>query len=138
MRAIDGTDALARARHLRHFATDVEKLLWARLRARRLEGFKFRRQVWIGSYIADFLCVEAQLIVEADGAQHGENAEYDLRRDAMLKTEGCRVLRFWNNDVTGNMEGVLDAIRAACLERVPSPSQAYGLGPSLSQRERGL
>jgi very-short-patch-repair endonuclease len=134
MRAIDGTAALARARELRRFSTDVEKCLWARLRGRHLEGFKFRRQVWIGSYIADFLCLEAKLIVEADGAQHGENAEYDLRRDTMLKAEGYRVLRFWNNEVIGNLDGVLEAIRAACLERVPSPSQAFGLGPSLSQR----
>jgi len=68
--------------------------------------------------------------------QHGENEEYDLRRDAMLKAEGYRVLRFWNNDVTGNIYGVLEAIRTACLERVPSPSQAFGLGPALSHGER--
>ena len=77
------------------------------------------------------------MIVETDGAQHSENAEYDIRCDAVLKAEGYRVLRFWNNDVTANLDGVLEAIRAALLERVPSPYLAFGLGPSLFQGERG-
>lgn len=137
MKQLDGTEALTRARELRQFSTDVEKLLWSRLRARRLEGFKFRRQTWIGPFIVDFVCPEAKLVVEADGAQHGEAIEYDPRRDRLLADRGYRVLRFWNNDVSNNMEGVLTAIAAALIERVPSPSQASGLGPSLSLRERG-
>jgi len=124
MRSIDGSEALARSREMRKFGTEPEKLLWARLRDRRLEGFKFRRQVWIGGYIVDFLCIEAKLAIEADGSQHGENGDYDLRRDAYLRSEGYRVIRFWNNDVTGNLNGVLEAIRIALLERVPSPSRA--------------
>jgi very-short-patch-repair endonuclease len=138
MRKIDGTEALARVRDLRKFGTEAEKLLWSRLRGRRLEGFKFRRQVWIGPFIVDFLCVEARLVVEADGSQHGENAEYDIRRSEIFAEKGYRVIRFWNNEVAGNVEGVLSAIRAALLEGVPSPSQAFGLGPSLSLGERGL
>ncbi|KRB85653.1 hypothetical protein ASE00_02395 [Sphingomonas sp. Root710] len=124
MKSIDGTDALARSRELRKFATEPERMLWSRLRSRRLEGFKFRRQYWIGNYIADFACIEAGLVVEADGSQHGENQEYDVRRDAYLKREGYRVVRFWNNDVTGNLDGVLEVVRLALLERVPSPSHA--------------
>lgn len=136
MKAIDGTDALARSRELRKFATEAEKLLWGKLRGRRLEGFKFRRQFWIGGYIADFVCIEAKLVVEADGSQHGDAEDYDVRRDAYLKREGYRVIRFWNNDVMSNLEGVLESVRCALLERVPSPSQASGLGLSLSLGER--
>lgn len=138
MKAVDGTEALARARDLRKFATEPEKMLWSRLRSRRLEGFKFRRQAWIASYIVDFVCLEAKLIVEADGSQHGEQVDYDLRRDRILSSEGFRVLRFWNNDVTGNIEGVLTAIRAALVERVPSPSQAFGLGPASGEQRPAL
>lgn len=137
MKSIDGTDALARSRELRKFATEPERLLWGKLRNRRLRGFKFRRQLWIGSYIVDFACIEAKLVVEADGSQHGENQEYDVRRDAYLKREGYRVVRFWNNDVTGNMDGVLDLIRAALSERVPSPSRAAH-GPLPLPKGEGL
>ena len=124
MKSIDGTDALARSRELRKFATEPERLLWGNLRAGRLEGLKFRRQCWIGNYIADFVCIEAKLVVEADGSQHGETEEYDVRRDAYLRREGYRVIRLWNNEVTENLEGVLEAIRRTVLERVPSPSRA--------------
>lgn len=124
MRAVDGTEALTRSRGLRKASTDVEKILWRELRNRRLEGFKFRRQSWIGPFVADFICVEARLIVEADGSQHGENQEYDVGRDAYLRNEGYRVIRFWNNEVKANLPGGLEAIRAALLERVPSPSHA--------------
>jgi very-short-patch-repair endonuclease len=125
MQQIDGTEALARVRELRRFGTDAEKRLWSSLRNRRLEGFKFRRQVWIGPFIADFLCAEAKLIVEADGSQHGDHADYDLRRDTVLQREGYRVLRFWNNDVVERLEDVLEAIRAALIERVPVPSPSH-------------
>jgi very-short-patch-repair endonuclease len=138
MRQIDGTEALDRSRRLRRTSTDAEKLLWRHLRDRRLDGRKFRRQSWIGPFIADFLCVEAKLVVEADGGQHGEAADYDRRRDAELARRGYWVLRFWNNDVTGNITGVLEAIRAALAERVPSPSHACGAGPSLSPGGGGI
>jgi very-short-patch-repair endonuclease len=124
MRRVDGTEALARSRGLRRTAAEAEKILWRELRNRKLEGFKFRRQFWIGPFVADFACIEAKLVVEADGSQHGENREYDVRRDAYLRNEGYQVVRVWNNEVMGNLEGVLKAIRAALLERVPSPSHA--------------
>jgi very-short-patch-repair endonuclease len=104
--------------------TEAEKLLWSAIRDRRLEGFKFRRQMWIGSFIADFVCMEAKLVVEVDGSQHGERAGYDQARTKALAKEGYRVLRFWNNEVMGEMDGVLTAIRAALLDIVPSPSHS--------------
>ena len=120
MRQVDGTEALARVRQLRRSATAAEKLLWQHLRGRRLEGCKFRRQVWIGPYIADFLCNEAALLIELDGSQHADRADYDAARSVYLEERGFRVLRFWNNDVLGDIDAVLTAIRAA----VPSPSHS--------------
>ncbi len=100
----------ARAKELRSNLTDAERLLWHRLRSRRLAGFKFRRQVSIGPYVVDFVCWSAQLIVEADGGQHSTRTEYDRRRDAYLRRQGFSVLRFWNNEVLGNIEGVLEVV----------------------------
>ena len=91
--------------------TDVERKLWLAVRDRRLGGFKFRRQVTIGPFIVDFLCVEARLIVELDGGQHGE--EVDARRTSYLEAQGYRVMRFWNNDLIDSFEGVLEAILRA-------------------------
>jgi very-short-patch-repair endonuclease len=122
MKQIDGTEALARVRDLRRSSTEAEKRLWAALRNRGLEGFKFRRQMWIGSFIADFCCMEAKLVVEVDGSQHQQRSERDRAKGEALDREGYRVLRFWNNEVVGDLEGVLTAIRAALLARVPSPS----------------
>jgi very-short-patch-repair endonuclease len=124
VKAIGGTEALARSRDLRRSATEAERILWRELRNRRLEGAKFRRQVWVGPFVADFLCVEAKLVIEADGSQHGENREYDVGRDAYLRNEGYLVIRVWNNEVTANLPGVLETIRCALLERVPSPSHS--------------
>jgi very-short-patch-repair endonuclease len=140
MRQIDGTEALTRVRELRRSATEAEKRLWAALRARRLEGFKFRRQMWIGPCIADFCCMEAKLIVEVDGSQHEQFSERDRVRAEALAREGYRVLRFWNNEVRAELEGVLTAIRTELLARVPSPSRpAMRDGPlPLPERERGL
>ena len=73
--------------------------------SRRLSGYKFRRQVWIGVYIADFVCTETRLIVELDGSQNADAAKYDTERDATFTEAGYRTLRFWNNDVTGNSTG---------------------------------
>src|SRR3954454_3926433 len=123
MKQIDGTEALARVRHLRRSGTEAEQRLWSALRNRRLEGFKFRRQMWIGPFIADFCCMEAKLVVEVDGSQHEERADDDRARSEALGKAGYRVLRFWNNQVTGELESVLTAIRTELLARVPSPSR---------------
>ena len=101
----------SRARAMRGAPTDSELRLWRLLRDRRLNGFKFRRQVPVGPYIVDFLCVGAKLIVEADGSQHAESVR-DNVRDAYLANQGWKVLRFWNNEVLQNREGVLDTIYA--------------------------
>jgi very-short-patch-repair endonuclease len=92
--------------------TEAEKALWQILRAKRLAGFKFKRQVVLEWYIADFVNFERRLIVEADGSQHAES-DYDKRRDAYLAGQDFRVLRFWNNDILSNVSGVFDAIHAA-------------------------
>ena len=95
----------------RRAPTEAELRLWRLLRDRRLSGLKFRRQVPIGPYIVDFLCVSARLIVEADGSQHGESIR-DERRDAYLARQGWVVLRFWNHDIVRNRESVIDTILA--------------------------
>ncbi|WP_416236138.1 endonuclease domain-containing protein [Pseudomonas citronellolis] len=100
------------ARELRRRQTDAERLLWSRLRDRRLLGWKFRRQVPLGPYVVDFYCHERQLVVELDGGQHLGNAA-DVDRDAWLRGQGLRVLRFWNHDVLVRTEGVLEAILLA-------------------------
>jgi very-short-patch-repair endonuclease len=96
---------------LRRNATDAEQVLWLEFRARRLGGHKFRRQWTIGPYIADFCCLERCLIVEVDGGQH--TPERDRARTRFLVAEGFRILRFWNNDVLGNLDGVLLVILEA-------------------------
>lgn len=98
-----------RARALRNEPTDCERKLWQFLRLRQLDGFRFRRQVPIGHYIADFACVEAKLVVELDGGQH-QDSEHDVRRDAELRRQGFRVLRFWNNQVLQETAAVLEQI----------------------------
>jgi very-short-patch-repair endonuclease len=112
------------ARKLRHDATDTERAMWFLLRDRRLADVKFRRQVPIGPYVADFASIQHRLIIELDGGQHADSAK-DAKRDAFLKAKGWRVLRFWNNDALANSDGVLEAIQNA-------------LTPTLSRkRERG-
>jgi very-short-patch-repair endonuclease len=108
------------ARRMRREPTTAELKFWYQVRDRRLEGFKFKRQVPIGPYIADFICIERRLIVEIDGGQHAES-EHDLKRDAFLTAEGYRVLRFWNFDVLTNMDGVIDMVIAA-LGAPPHPA----------------
>ena len=99
-----------RARALRKNPTEVEKLLWYRLRMWQIDGYKFRRQQPIGNYIADFVCFEKRLIVELDGGQHAVQSGYDAERDGWLRAEGFTVLRFWNNDVLKNLNGVTEKI----------------------------
>ena len=106
------------ARALRQCQTDAEKALWNMLRNRRLGGFKFRRQVPIGPFIADFYCAVVKLVVEADGGQHAE-CQTDLLRDAWLHSHGILPLRFWNHDVLTNQAGVAARIHATAVERLP-------------------
>ena len=124
------TRALTFAKTLRQNMTDAERLLWRHLRGHRLAGSKFKRQQPIGPYIADFVDLAARLIIEADGGQHDESA-HDAKRDAWLISQGFRVLRFWNNEILGNTEAVLEAILTA-LERVRPLSP-----PPLPRGERG-
>ena len=107
-------------RVLRSNMTDAEQLLWRHLRRGQLDGFKFRRQHPFGNYILDFVCLEAKLIIEVDGGQHVANEEEDAKRSAVLNKAGFRVLRFWNHEVMGELEAVLDAIWNAL--HTPSPS----------------
>jgi very-short-patch-repair endonuclease len=100
------------ARGLRRNATEAERIMWRLLRDRRFAGVKFRRQVPVGPFIADFASIEHRLVVELDGGQHADSAS-DVRRDRFLKEEGWRVLRVWNNEVMRNREGVLEAIHDA-------------------------
>jgi very-short-patch-repair endonuclease len=103
------------ARAMRHSATDAEHLLWSGLRSRRLGGFKFCRQHPIEPFIVDFACTERMLTVEADGGQHAESAG-DVERTAKLERAGWSVLRFWNNEILTNLEGVLATILAKLRE----------------------
>ena len=98
------------ARRLRREQTDAERKLWSRLRNRGA-GVKFRRQVPVGGYFADFLCEEAMLIVEVDGSQHAdERYEYDRKRTSVLEAEGFAVMRFWNSEVLSDVDGALASI----------------------------
>lgn len=109
-----------RARALRQNSTDAEGRLWYHLRDRRLLGYKFVRQQQIDRFIADFACREGDLVVELDGGQHAHATAYDAERTEVLAQHGYAVLRFWNNDVLGNTEGVLRVI-ADHLAKAPSP-----------------
>ena len=98
------------ARQLRQSQTDAERKLWYELRAKRLQGHKFKRQVPKGDYVVDFVCEAQKLVIELDGGQHGEQLEYDEQRTKDLEQLGYRVLRFWNRDILTNMDGVLTLI----------------------------
>jgi very-short-patch-repair endonuclease len=116
-------ELLARAKWMRANPTEAEKRIWALLRAKRLEGFKFKRQLIIYPYIADFVCLGRRVIVEADGSQHAESTG-DARRDAWLDSQGFRVLRFWNNQILAESEAVVAAIHDALTAPLPSPPSA--------------
>jgi very-short-patch-repair endonuclease len=118
-KAYDRTPTL-RSRELRNNATDAERKLWRHLRNRQLCRTRFNRQVPIGPFICDFVARTAKLIIELDGGQHAIRTAEDNRRTRFLNIHGYRVLRFWNNDVLENVEGVLAAIEAA-LNDSPSP-----------------
>jgi very-short-patch-repair endonuclease len=98
--------------------TDAERKLWLRLNVRQLGGVKFRKQVPVDPYIADFACLELGLIVELDGGQHNENRVKDEKRTRYLEARGYRVLRFWNTDVMRNIDGVVEVIARAIGIRI--------------------
>jgi very-short-patch-repair endonuclease len=115
---------------MRSQSTDAEHRMWQLLRPHRFAGYKFRRQVPLDFYIADFVCFAERLIVELDGGQHAGSAS-DAKRDAFLRSEGFRVLRIWNNDIFENEEGVGELILAALrAPPLPNPSPARGEGLS--------
>jgi very-short-patch-repair endonuclease len=110
-----------RARRLRENQTDVENKLWSQLRGRQIGGVKFRRQHPIGPFIVDFCCVERGLVVELDGGQHAERSAADERRTRVLERFGYRVLRFWDNEMLSNLDGVLERISEALEGPHPLP-----------------
>jgi len=117
------------AKDLRKSMTDAESVLWQRMKAKQFGGLKFRRQEQIVRFIADFVCFERGIIIEADGGQHAIEREKDEERTQWLNSQGFTVLRFWNNDILTNIEGVMEAIRSACVAAPsPRPSPTEGRG----------
>jgi len=114
------------AKVLRKDFTDTERLLWKYLRAKQMEGCKFRRQEPIGSYIVDFVCQEKRIIIEVDGGQHSVEREKDNRRDTWFEGQGYKVLRFWDNKVLTNIKGILEVMRDY-LNHPPQPPPSYCL-----------
>ena len=115
------------ARRLRRNQTDAERVLWFRLRDRRLAGWKFKRQTAIDRFVVDFLCADGKLIIEIDGGQHGQDIERDATRTEILEAMGYLVLRFWNNDVMRNMDGVLETILSTLNQPRSEPDAEGGL-----------
>jgi very-short-patch-repair endonuclease len=138
---------VSRARELRRNSTEAEKRLWRALRS-KLPQYKWRRQMPVGPYFADFACFAERLIVELDGGQHAETVAYDEARTRFIEAQGYCVLRFWNNDVLSNTNGVLECIAQSLSPREreggakrrkgevepqsSSPSHSFAAGPSLS------
>lgn len=110
-----------RARELRNQSTDAERHLWQHLRGKQIAGYRFRRQVPIAGFIADFACLEAKVIVELDGGQHAHNVGYDEQRDRSIEAQGFRVLRFWDNQVFLETQAVLEQIMRALESPAPHP-----------------
>ncbi len=123
---------LLKAKRLRRDLTDAERKLWGILRSSQVEGAKFRRQQPIGPFIADFVCQERKLIIEADGGQHAIS-DGDSRRTAFLESKSYRVLRLWNNDILENLDGVAQVITAALA--TPHPARASRESPSPTRGE---
>jgi very-short-patch-repair endonuclease len=110
------------AKKLRRNSTQAEALLWRSLKARQLDGIKFRRQQPVGKFIVDFVCFEKRIVIELDGGQHAITKSRDNDRDRWLADKGFIIMRFWNNDLFENLDGVLAVIRQQCLSRAsPSP-----------------
>ncbi len=106
--------------------TDAEVRLWFALREQQVEGHRFRRQVPLGSYVADFACLKAGLIIEVDGGQHVTATEQDAARTAWLEAHGFRVIRFWDGDVLRELDGVLETIRKELVTPHPNPPPQGG------------
>ncbi|MCA9846570.1 MAG: endonuclease domain-containing protein [Dehalococcoidia bacterium] len=123
-----------RARELRRNSTDAERKLWESLRAKRLGGYKFRRQYPVGQYIVDFVCIEQGLAVEIDGDQHAEQAGYDLERTLFLEGENLQVLRFSNREVLTELTNVEQAIWVALTSLSPTLPQ-WGREPETREGE---
>lgn len=116
------------AKELRKGSTKAEKLLWRRLNSRQLEGFKFRRQQPIGQYIVDFVNFETKLIIELDGGQHATQKDKDNKRDNWFEQQGFEILRFWDNEIFENLQGVLEHVRSRLLAPSPTPPTRGGVG----------
>ena len=125
----------SRARRLRLNSTNAELRLWNRLRSRAIDGCKFVRQEPIGPYVVDFICREKRLIIEVDGGQHADNKQ-DRVRDQWLTEHNYRVLRFWNNEVLGNTNGVLEVIAAALNAESPPHPDRFAVRPLPASGER--
>jgi very-short-patch-repair endonuclease len=121
------------ARGLRRRATDAERLLWRHLRNRQIAGVEFRRQKPNGPFIVDFVAMEHRLVVEIDGGQHARMTAADRLRSVTLENAGYRVIRFWNNDVLQNIDGVLERIREALFFERPDRVKSPTLTPTLSR-----
>jgi very-short-patch-repair endonuclease len=133
--ANQSSGTIDRARELRRNSTDAERRLWRALRS-KLPQYKWRRQMPVGPYFADFACFAEKLIIEIDGGQHASAQLYDDRRTRFIEAQGFRVLRFWNNDAMSNTDGVVQQIALSLRARTeqrqlwksedgrsPSPSQ---------------
>ena len=119
----------ANARHLRNAMTDAEQKLWQAIRGTQL-GLKFRRQHPVENFIADFVCLDPKLVIEIDGGQHADDAAYDLERTKRIEMQGFKVIRFWNNEVLENLDGVLAKV-VSVLALDPHP----GLPPARGKEQ---
>lgn len=124
-------ESVSRARKLRHGGNMAEAVLWRELKARKLGGYKFARQVPIGPYFADFACRSAKLVVELDRSQHADSP-YDRRRDAFMQEQGYSVLRFWSFDVLKHMASVCETILVALYGRLAEDTVAADLRFAMS------
>ena len=135
--------AFDRARALRQSMTDAERSIWRILRSAQMDGHRFRRQVPFGQYIADFVCHDARLIIEIDGGQHERSSRDEAKRTRFLEDQGYRIVRFWNNEVLSNLEGV-GAIIARELRHHPHPDPPPSRGrnhqtlPSMGEGWEGV
>jgi very-short-patch-repair endonuclease len=118
--------------------TEAEKAIWRLLRSRQLAGFKFRRQQPMRRYIVDFVCLSHKLVVEVDGGQHADATAYDQRRTQFFLDEGFQILRFWNNEVLENRDGVCARIVEVLDSRTPHPPGALRRAPPSPTRGAGI
>jgi very-short-patch-repair endonuclease len=126
------------ARTFRKEPTHAERKMWSKLRDRRFLGLKFKRQVPIDRFVVDFVSSEAKLIIEVDGGQHSKRSRADSKRTQVLESLGYLVLRFWNNDVLPNIEGVLELIASTVRpEALEPPHPARKSAPTSPQRGEG-